>query len=366
MCRSRSSSTTLHSIVYLPRLQGPSVLLGAAADGVKLLTWENDAFAYADSFDEDSGRYRGLRAGQVITLADPAAPGLLVKPAVARQQLDAETEPVTPQPPTGGQDGPGDTPVTPGGGPPIPPEPAEAALRRFHGSVSLDAARAGLDASRIADEVITHLSSLVGADVTVTLEIEANMPDGGAGQRCPHRDREQPDAQVQQSRLRAGVGQGLVEGGRSWSRQGTWRISGESQQTRWPSATSWVSTSRVVRSPSPQLGFVSAVKKGFCGSSDDRRPTQKQIEFASRYGYDIRELEREVADAVVDDLMTELNLQAVDSEGLAPGVQVFNVHDPKRAEVVSSIRADGTVYLKGGQGRKAWARNLRRMRSESS
>ncbi len=109
-----------------------------------------------------------------------------------------------------------------------------------------------------------------------------------------------------------------------------------------------------------------AVKKGFCGSSDDRRPTQKQIEFASRYGYDIRELEREVADAVVDDLMTELNLQAVDSEGLAPGVQVFNVHDPKRAEVVSSIRADGTVYLKGGQGRKAWARNLRRMRSESS
>ncbi len=34
------------------------------------------------------------------------------------------------------------------------------------------------DASRIADEVITHLVGLVGASVTVTLEIEADIPDG--------------------------------------------------------------------------------------------------------------------------------------------------------------------------------------------
>ncbi len=30
----------------------------------------------------------------------------------------------------------------------------------------------------IADEVIAHLSSLMGADVRLTLEIEANIPDG--------------------------------------------------------------------------------------------------------------------------------------------------------------------------------------------
>ena len=49
---------------------------------------------------------------------------------------------------------------------------------RFHGTVPLDSARVGRDASRIADEVISHLSGLVGARVTVTLEIEAVVPSG--------------------------------------------------------------------------------------------------------------------------------------------------------------------------------------------
>jgi hypothetical protein len=44
--------------------------------------------------------------------------------------------------------------------------------------VTLDAARVGRDASRIADEVIAHLAGLVGATVTVTLEIDAEVPDG--------------------------------------------------------------------------------------------------------------------------------------------------------------------------------------------
>lgn len=38
--------------------------------------------------------------------------------------------------------------------------------------------RVGRDASRIAEEVIAHLSSLIGAKVSVTLEIEAEIPDG--------------------------------------------------------------------------------------------------------------------------------------------------------------------------------------------
>ena len=43
----------------------------------------------------------------------------------------------------------------------------------------LDSTRVGRDASRIADEVISHLSGLVGAKVTVTLEIHAEVPSGG-------------------------------------------------------------------------------------------------------------------------------------------------------------------------------------------
>ena len=38
--------------------------------------------------------------------------------------------------------------------------------------------RAGRSASQIAEEVVAHLSSLPRAKVTVTLEIEAEIPDG--------------------------------------------------------------------------------------------------------------------------------------------------------------------------------------------
>ena len=70
--------------------------------------------------------------------------------------------------PGGGSD-PGEVPS----GTPPAPQPM-----RFHGTATLDSARVGRDASRIADEVISHLSGLVGARVTVTLEIEAEVPSG--------------------------------------------------------------------------------------------------------------------------------------------------------------------------------------------
>src|SRR5262249_27154409 len=50
--------------------------------------------------------------------------------------------------------------------------------KRFHATVGVDATRVGRDAGRIADEVISHLSGLVGSKVTVTLEIEAIIPGG--------------------------------------------------------------------------------------------------------------------------------------------------------------------------------------------
>ena len=48
--------------------------------------------------------------------------------------------------------------------------------------VGLDAMRVGLDASLVADEVIAHLTALLGAKVTVTLEVEAEIPDGAPDQ----------------------------------------------------------------------------------------------------------------------------------------------------------------------------------------
>ena len=105
--------------------------------------------------------------------------GLLVRPDLARRQMDAETPPPASGGPIGDEPSVG---TTAGGfGSSLPGTPAAAASnlpRRFHGTVQLDTARVGRDASRIADEVVVHLSGLVGAEVTVTLEIEANIPSG--------------------------------------------------------------------------------------------------------------------------------------------------------------------------------------------
>ena len=151
---------------YLPRISEPTVLLKAVCDGIALITWEHDAYALAESFDDVAKRYRGLRGGQAVPLPDADAPGLLVKPDIARRQLDAETIDLPPIPPV--------PPV-----PPVPPiTPPPRLLRRFHATAMLDSARVGRDASRIADEVISHLYGLMGAKVTVTLEIEAEVPEG--------------------------------------------------------------------------------------------------------------------------------------------------------------------------------------------
>jgi hypothetical protein len=108
----------------------------------------------------------------------------LVKPEVALKQLDAEAPPpggnnggTKPEgaEPEGGEEG--------GSGAGVSPK-MEAAPRprRYHGTVSLDPTRVGRDAGRIADEVIAYLEGLVGSTVSVTLEIEAEIPAGAPDQ----------------------------------------------------------------------------------------------------------------------------------------------------------------------------------------
>jgi len=41
--------------IYLPRLKDASLLVGAIREGLVLLTWMRDAFAFADSFDPLTG-----------------------------------------------------------------------------------------------------------------------------------------------------------------------------------------------------------------------------------------------------------------------------------------------------------------------
>ncbi|MBK6974203.1 MAG: DUF499 domain-containing protein [Sterolibacteriaceae bacterium] len=166
--------------LYLPRFTDSNVLLHAIGDGASLLTWSQDSFGFADSFDEAAGRYKGLRGGTMVMLNDVHAPGFLVKPDVARAQLDAErvatqTDGAAGRPSgestgTDPQPGTSSTKTT--------QQPAATRPTRFHGAVVLDSNRVGRDASRIADEVISHLAGLVGASLRVTIEVEAEIPSG--------------------------------------------------------------------------------------------------------------------------------------------------------------------------------------------
>ena len=131
--------------LYLPRLKDSSVLLGAIREGLGLLTWEKDSFAYADSYDEGAGRYRGLRGGQQVFSIDADSPGLLVKSEIARKQIDAETKPEPTPPVNGGE------PIPPGPGPDSPPPDSRRKLPNQNDSTAASSSMPpALDATPVA------------------------------------------------------------------------------------------------------------------------------------------------------------------------------------------------------------------------
>lgn len=116
--------------LYLPRLRDREVLRWAIADGVPLVTWRQDGFAYPQGYDQEAGRYRGLSVGeQAAVLID--AESVVVKPEAALRQTATGT--VT-----------GVSGIETGeavGTPAVRVEEVEARPpqpRRFHGSVRLD------------------------------------------------------------------------------------------------------------------------------------------------------------------------------------------------------------------------------------
>lgn len=164
--------------LYLPRLTAPHVLAQAISSGLGLLTWRTDTFAYAESYDEAAGRYRGLRCGLTshVSVDDP---GLLVKPDVAAFQEDEERQAAAKA--SGITTTAAGTSPEPGmdvSGQKDAPQAVRPQPKRYHGSIELDPNRVGRDAEKIAEEVIAHLGALVGAKVTVTLDIEAVIPEG--------------------------------------------------------------------------------------------------------------------------------------------------------------------------------------------
>ncbi len=169
--------------MYLPRLVDQSVLIEAVRKGVASLSWLTDTFAIADAFDEAQRRYRNLQAGQNIVLDGSENASLLVKSDVAKRQIDAEQEligvPVhTPYRGTARNAGETIGEMHRGSSDRTLLTDPEPKPKRFHGEVQLDPQRVGRDAGQIGDEIISHLTGLVGAKVTVTLEIHAEFDSG--------------------------------------------------------------------------------------------------------------------------------------------------------------------------------------------
>lgn len=99
-----------------------------------------------------------------------------------------------------------------------------------------------------------------------------------------------------------------------------------------------------------------AIDQLFWGKSLGQ-PTAKQVALADKFGYDLRGETRRVAHAIIDDLMLQLNREAIEEHDLKPGAKIRHVQNGNEY-VISSVQDDGMVFFKGGNGKKAWARNL--------
>ncbi len=61
-----------------------------------------------------------------------------------------------------------------------PPVVQRPAKKRFYGSVEIDPMRLRGDTGQIADEILQHFTAIVGAEVTITLDVQVNLPEGAS------------------------------------------------------------------------------------------------------------------------------------------------------------------------------------------
>jgi hypothetical protein len=169
---------SLARYLYLPRLKDRSVLERAAVEGPGQLLWEMEGFALADGYDEGTRRYLGLVCGGSAGRPVSAVTGttLVIKPEIAILQAKADAASTTEAEPFGVSEV--ELEMVRDGEPSDPALNPVVRLRRFHGTARLDAQRLNRDVARLTQEVVEHLTGLVGTDVEVSVEIQATNEDG--------------------------------------------------------------------------------------------------------------------------------------------------------------------------------------------
>jgi hypothetical protein len=160
--------------LYLPRLRDKDVLLATIKAGV----FTRDFFGYATGVRELEGaeipEYVGLTFGSTPPGVYYDESSVVVRPEVAAKsmkQAEIEAE-------VAGQRGAQIETEEIGKGVMVEGEETARAPKRFYGTIRLNPMRLSSEAGTIGQEVVQHLQALLGADVQITLDIEADVPDG--------------------------------------------------------------------------------------------------------------------------------------------------------------------------------------------
>ncbi len=176
----------LNRYTYLPRLKDRDTLIRCVRSAVGAMV--PGPFAYAEIFEGARGEYRGLSiegaGGAAITID---ADSVIIRPTVAEaaraKQVPAQgegakptsgTSPGKPVPTSPTQGEPNDPTVDPDN----PETEAPHHPTRFQGAVRLSADRPARDMAQIVEAIIEQLTTLPGAEVTLQLEINAEVPSG--------------------------------------------------------------------------------------------------------------------------------------------------------------------------------------------
>jgi hypothetical protein len=167
--------------LYLPRLKNRSVLEQAIVKG----TATHDFFGTA--YGEHEGKFDGFKFGDANVQLDDTL--LLIEPAAAARYAVAILPPPA-KPTTGGN--PPDSPpasippskgtTTPGQLPGMESSGGTPKAHSFHGNVTVNASTAKLKLVQIAEEIVATLAVDPNAEVKVSVEIQANFPNGAKDQ----------------------------------------------------------------------------------------------------------------------------------------------------------------------------------------
>jgi len=155
--------------LYMPRLASSDVFTDAVGEGIKSDEW----FGYAAA--KDAKGYKGLLFGKMGNVyLDGNA--VLLNAEVAAASIPApQSSRKGGQPGSGiGGGGEGHT----AGVPPTPWVEAPQRLRRFHGTVSLEAHDPIGAFAEVVQNVIEHFTAQFGTEVAITVDVEARRAEG--------------------------------------------------------------------------------------------------------------------------------------------------------------------------------------------